>query len=123
MSDRSNPDPPFPISMTPLLPASFILKDEGHARWKYRKGNKQVSADVHGRYAANRTGVRLDSVLRHIGIGGLPYFTARYALLGEHRYDSAGLVAQEELLRRTLGTLSPGTASPAQTQRAAPFSG
>lgn len=35
---------------------------------------------VQGRYAANHTGVRLDAVLNHIGIGSLPYFTARYAL-------------------------------------------
>lgn len=30
--------------------------------------------------AANRTGVRLDAVLQHVGIGSLPYFTARRAL-------------------------------------------
>ncbi|MFS9669127.1 LysR substrate-binding domain-containing protein, partial [Klebsiella pneumoniae] len=33
-----------------------------------------------GRYAANHTGVRLDAVLQHVGIGSLPYFTARHAL-------------------------------------------
>lgn len=35
---------------------------------------------MRGRYAANHTGVRLGAVLQHIGIGSLPYFTARYAL-------------------------------------------
>jgi DNA-binding transcriptional LysR family regulator len=35
---------------------------------------------VRGRYAANHTGVRLDAVLQDIGIGSLPYFTARQAL-------------------------------------------
>lgn len=39
-----------------------------------------LSVQVHGRYAANHTGVRLDVVLHHIGIGSLPYFTARHAL-------------------------------------------
>lgn len=39
---------------------------------------------VKGRYAANHTGVRLDAVLQHIGIGSLPYFTARQALEQGH---------------------------------------
>ncbi|KAA8996636.1 LysR family transcriptional regulator [Affinibrenneria salicis] len=55
-------------------------EEPGDARWKFRRGNKVVSVNVHGRYAANHTGVRLDAVLQHIGIGSLPYFTARHAL-------------------------------------------
>ena len=39
-----------------------------------------MTVKVRGRYAANHTGVRLDAVKRHIGIGSLPYFTARQAL-------------------------------------------
>jgi DNA-binding transcriptional LysR family regulator len=39
-----------------------------------------VTVNVRGRYAANHTGVRLDAVKQHIGIGSLPYFTARQAL-------------------------------------------
>jgi DNA-binding transcriptional LysR family regulator len=35
---------------------------------------------VHGRYTANHTGVRLDAVLNHLGIGSLPYFIAEKAL-------------------------------------------
>ncbi|NVZ99884.1 LysR family transcriptional regulator [Pseudomonas gingeri] len=50
------------------------------ARWKFRRGGKSVTVGVRGRYAANHTGVRLDAVLQHIGIGSLPYFTARHAL-------------------------------------------
>jgi len=50
------------------------------ARWKFRQGSKSVTVGVRGRYAANHTGVRLDAVLQHIGIGSLPYFTARHAL-------------------------------------------
>lgn len=58
----------------------YLGEEPGDSRWKFRQGNKQVSVDVHGRYAANHTGVRLDAVLHHIGIGSLPYFTARHAL-------------------------------------------
>ena len=50
------------------------------ARWKFRQGSKSVAVGVRGRYAANHTGVRLDAVLQGIGIGSLPYFTARQAL-------------------------------------------
>lgn len=50
------------------------------ARWKFRQGSKSVTVGVRGRYAANHTGVRLDAVLQDIGIGSLPYFTARQAL-------------------------------------------
>jgi DNA-binding transcriptional LysR family regulator len=50
------------------------------ARWKFKKGSKSVTVGVRGRYAANHTGVRFGAVLQHIGIGSLPYFTARRAL-------------------------------------------
>ena len=50
------------------------------ARWKFKQGSVSAVVGVKGRYAANHTGVRLDAVLQHIGIGSLPYFTARQAL-------------------------------------------
>ena len=50
------------------------------ARWKFRRDGKSVVVQTHGRYAANHTGVRLDAVKRHLGIGSLPRFTARAAL-------------------------------------------
>ena len=65
-----------------LLDHSCIYLGEtpSDARWKFRKGTKAVTVGVRGRYAANHTGVRLDAVLQHVGIGSLPYFTARHAL-------------------------------------------
>ncbi|MFP5596044.1 LysR family transcriptional regulator [Kluyvera sp. 142486] len=50
------------------------------ARWKFRFGEKSETIQTHGRYAANHTGVRLDAVKSHLGIGSLPLFTAREAL-------------------------------------------
>lgn len=50
------------------------------ARWKFRLREKTEVVQTRGRYAANHTGVRLDAVKRHIGIGSLPLFTAREAL-------------------------------------------
>ncbi|MEX3021326.1 LysR family transcriptional regulator [Kluyvera sp. STS39-E] len=50
------------------------------SRWKFRRGDKVESLQTHGRYAANHTGVRLDAVKHHLGIGSLPLFTARDAL-------------------------------------------
>ncbi|GGM16991.1 transcriptional regulator [Pseudomonas asuensis] len=58
----------------------YLGQEPADSRWRFRKGNKTVSVNVRGRYAANHTGARLDAVLHHIGIGSLPYFTARYAL-------------------------------------------
>ncbi|WP_312269499.1 LysR substrate-binding domain-containing protein [Pseudescherichia sp.] len=50
------------------------------ARWKFRLRDKMETVQTRGRYAANHTGVRLDAVKHHIGIGSLPLFTAREAL-------------------------------------------
>ena len=50
------------------------------SRWKFRLGEKIETIQTHGRYAANHTGVRLDAVKNHLGIGSLPLFTAREAL-------------------------------------------
>jgi len=50
------------------------------SRWKFRRGDKVESLQTRGRYAANHTGVRLDAVKHHLGIGSLPLFTARDAL-------------------------------------------
>ena len=58
----------------------YLGETPADARWKFRQGSKTVTVGVRGRYAANHTGVRLDAVLQHIGIGSQPYFTARQAL-------------------------------------------
>ena len=50
------------------------------ARWKFRLGEKSETIQTHVRYAANHTGVRLDAVKNHLGIGSLPLFTAQEAL-------------------------------------------
>ncbi|MGO3890860.1 MAG: LysR family transcriptional regulator [Paenalcaligenes sp.] len=55
-------------------------EEPSDARWKFTQGNKQLTVPVQGRYAANHTGVRLDAVLQNLGIGSLPYFTAKPAL-------------------------------------------
>ncbi|HCE5826548.1 TPA: LysR family transcriptional regulator [Pseudomonas aeruginosa] len=58
----------------------FLGEEPGDSRWKFLQGDRRVSVSVHGRYAVNHTGARLDAVLHHLGIGSLPYFTARHAL-------------------------------------------
>ncbi|WP_435947153.1 LysR family transcriptional regulator [Dryocola sp. BD586] len=50
------------------------------SRWKFSYQGKTETIQTRGRYAANHTGVRLDAVKRHLGIGSLPLFTAREAL-------------------------------------------
>lgn len=65
-----------------LLAHSCISLGETPAdsRWKFKLQGKTEVIQTHGRYAANHTGVRLDAVKRHVGIGSLPLFTAREAL-------------------------------------------
>ncbi len=58
----------------------YLGEEPGDSRWKFRRADKAVTVQVHSRYAVNHTGVRLDAVLRHLGIGSLPRFTAREAL-------------------------------------------
>ncbi|WP_210713605.1 LysR family transcriptional regulator [Pseudomonas sp. MWU349] len=58
----------------------YLGETPSDARWKFTQGSKAVTVGVRGRYAANHTGVRLDALLQHLGIGSLPYFTARHAL-------------------------------------------
>lgn len=58
----------------------FLGEEPSDSRWKFQQGSKTVSVNVHGRYAVNHTGARLDAVLHHLGIGSLPYFTGRHAL-------------------------------------------
>lgn len=58
----------------------YLGEAPGDARWRFRRQGERVTVEVRGRYAANHTGVRLDAVLRHLGIGSLPYFVAREAL-------------------------------------------
>lgn len=50
------------------------------SRWKFTRHGKTETVQTYGRYAANHTGVRLDAIKRHVGIGSLPLFTAREAL-------------------------------------------
>lgn len=50
------------------------------AQWKFQRGQQRITVPVKGRYAANHTGVRLSAIQQHLGIGSLPYFTAREAL-------------------------------------------
>lgn len=58
----------------------FLGEEPSDSRWKFQRNGKSVGVKVHGRYAVNHTGARLDAVLSHLGIGSLPNFTARHAL-------------------------------------------
>jgi len=58
----------------------YLSEDARDSRWTFLRAQKRVSVNVHGRYAVNHTGARLDAVLQHMGIGSLPHFTAWHAL-------------------------------------------
>ncbi|OCQ53254.1 HTH-type transcriptional regulator DmlR [Photorhabdus australis subsp. thailandensis] len=58
----------------------YLGEDQNDSLWRFHKNNKIEKIKVYGRYSANHTEVRLDAILRNIGIGSLPYFIARHSL-------------------------------------------
>jgi DNA-binding transcriptional LysR family regulator len=58
----------------------YLGETADDAEWRFRRGAETSTIKVHGRYIANHSEVRLEGVLQHLGIGCLPYFTARSAL-------------------------------------------
>lgn len=77
LSRQGIPSHPHDLKMHNCI---FLEEEPGDSRWKFQHNGKSMSIKVHGRYAVNHTGARLDAVLHHLGIGCLPYFTARHAL-------------------------------------------
>ena len=77
LAEHGTPEHPHDLSEHSCI---YLGETPADARWKFRQAGKTVTVGVRGRYAANHTGVRLDAVLQHVGIGSLPYFTARHAL-------------------------------------------
>lgn len=58
----------------------YLGENPEDCRWKFTRGDESIAVNVKGRYVANHTEVRLHAVQEHLGIGSLPYFTAREAL-------------------------------------------
>ncbi|MCH4196219.1 MAG: substrate binding domain-containing protein [Serratia liquefaciens] len=77
LAQQGTPQHPQDLALHSCI---YLGETPNDARWKFRQAGKTVTVNVRGRYAANHTGVRLDAVKQHIGIGSLPYFTARQAL-------------------------------------------
>ncbi|WP_342616386.1 LysR family transcriptional regulator [Rhodoferax sp. GW822-FHT02A01] len=48
--------------------------------WRFKKGNEVEDVVVKGRYVANHSEMRLEAVLRGVGVGCVPDFVARSAL-------------------------------------------
>lgn len=72
---------------TPKLPAELVDHDflfngdsAPDTTWHFVRNGIETSVNVHSRYSVNHTEVRLDSVLKHMGITCLPDFTARDAI-------------------------------------------
>jgi DNA-binding transcriptional LysR family regulator len=58
----------------------YLGENINDRQWKFIKDSESVTVNVHGRYIANHTEVRLEGVLEHFGVGSLPFFTARKAI-------------------------------------------
>ncbi|AOU99153.1 transcriptional regulator [Acidihalobacter yilgarnensis] len=74
----------------------------GDARWRFKCGDEAVTVNVRGRYWANHTEVRLEGVQAHLGIGSLPFFTARRAL---HRGEIVRVLPEWEFITGYCGDL------------------
>ncbi len=57
-----------------------LSEDSFHSRWRFRRGDEELSVPVRGRYMANHSAIRLEAVLADLGIGSLPDFVAEAAL-------------------------------------------
>ncbi len=77
LKDHGTPQEPHDLKQHDCI---FLGEDATDSRWQFRQGRQRVTVQVHGRYAANHTDVRLDTALQHLGIASLPDFTARQAL-------------------------------------------
>lgn len=77
LADHGSPTQPADLAQHSCIRLGETPED---ARWNFRRNGKTTRITVHGRYAVNHTGARLDAVLQHVGIGSLPWFTARQAL-------------------------------------------
>ncbi|MBV8466304.1 MAG: LysR family transcriptional regulator, partial [Burkholderiales bacterium] len=58
----------------------YLGENSTDNRWRFRRRGETATVTVRGRYIANHTEIRLEGVLNDLGIGCLPYFTAREAL-------------------------------------------
>jgi DNA-binding transcriptional LysR family regulator len=60
----------------------YLGESPGDHRWHFRHvaTSQEVNVSVRGRLVSNHSEVRLEGVMAHLGIGCLPYFTARKAL-------------------------------------------
>lgn len=55
----------------------FLGEDLKDSKWRFSKNNENITVNVNGRYCANHTNARLEAVKNNMGIGSLPYFTAK----------------------------------------------
>jgi len=58
----------------------YLGEDERDRHWRFQKDGDEFSLGISGRYVANRSELRLDGALHHLGIASLPECTAARAL-------------------------------------------
>jgi DNA-binding transcriptional LysR family regulator len=74
---HGTPQHPDDLKMHSCIALSEAAID---ARWKFQKEHHTTSVDVKGRYTVNHSGLRLEAVQQHLGIGGVPDFIATEAI-------------------------------------------
>jgi len=62
----------------------FLGEELRDSKWRFSNSNEKVVVNVNGRYCANHTKARLEAVKNDMGIGSLPYFTAKKDLDEQH---------------------------------------
>lgn len=71
------PDTPQALSEHQCIALGEVPNDR---RWVLQRGDEVIKVMVQGRYTVNHSGMRLDGVLRGLGIGALPEFVVRESL-------------------------------------------
>jgi len=77
LAERGTPNHPQDLSQHDCI---YLGETASDAEWRFRRAAETTAIRVRGRFIANHSEVRLDGVLQDLGIGCLPYFTARTAL-------------------------------------------
>jgi len=77
LAEHGTPGHPHALSQHNCI---YLGETASDAEWRFRRAGETTTIKVHGRFIANHSEVRLQGVLQHLGIGCLPYFTARAAL-------------------------------------------
>lgn len=74
LKQKGIPNHPIELSAHDCL---YLGETQHDNQWQFEKGNECLTMTVNGQFIVNHTGMRLDAVKHHLGIGVFPDFVVR----------------------------------------------